>query len=125
MVDTFIMRGEWIDNIDTLPTEIQDKVIADIVRFGTKRDTLYDDDPVVCSLVNMVKGRINNSVVEYEKKLEMSKTAGRKKKYDDKQIYELARQGKTAEEIANELGCSKSTIDKSAGWKNRKNDNFM
>ena len=36
-----------------------------------------------------------------------------------------ARQGKTAEEIANELGCSKSTIDKSAGWKNRKNDNFM
>lgn len=125
MVDTFIMRGEWLDNIDTLPTEIQDKVIADIVRFGTKRNTLYDDDPVVYSLVNMVKGRINNSVVEYEKKLEMSKTAGRKKKYDDKQIYELARQGKTAEEIANELGCSKSTIDKSAGWKNRKNDNFM
>ena len=33
MVDTFIMRGEWLDNIDTLPTEIQDKVIADIVRF--------------------------------------------------------------------------------------------
>ena len=125
MIDTFIMRGEWIDNIATLPADIQDKVLADIVRFGTGRPTLYDNDPIVFSLVNGYKGNMMNTTNEYLKKLEMSKTAGRKKKIDDKRVYELAREGKTAQEVADELGVSKSAIDKNEGWKNRKNDEFV
>ena len=100
MLDTFIMRGEWIDNISTLPAEIQDKVLADIVRFGTGRPTLYDNDPIVFSLVNGYKGSMVNTTNDYKKKIEMSKSAGRKKKIDDKQIYELAKAGKTAQEVA-------------------------
>lgn len=125
MVDTFIMRGEWIDNIDTLPLDMQDKVLAEIVRYGTGKATQYDNDPIVFSIVNGYKGSINNSINEYEKKLEMSKTAGRKKKLDDQKVYELARAGKTAQEVANELGVSKSSIDKSDGWKNRKIEGFV
>ena len=124
MIDTFIMRGEWIDNISTLPAEIQDKVLADIVRFGTGRPTLYDDDPIVFSLVNGYKGSMMNTTNEYLKRLEMSKTAGRKKKIDDKQIYDLAKTGKTAQEVADSLGISKSAVDKSDGWRNRKNEKF-
>ena len=125
MIDTFVMRGEWIDNISTLPPDIQDKVLADIVRFGTGRETLYDDDPIVFSLVNGYKGSMTNTTNEYLKRLEMSKGAGRKKKIDDQRVYELAREGKTAQEIADELGVSKSAIDKNEGWKNRKNDEFV
>ncbi len=125
MIDTFVMRGEWIDNISTLPPEIQDKVLADIVRFGTGRETLYDNDPIVFSLVNGYKGSMTNTTNEYLKKLEMSKGAGRKKKIDDQRVYELAREGKTAQEVANELGVSKSAIDKNDGWRNRKNDEFV
>lgn len=125
MIDTFVMRGEWIDNISTLPPEIQDKVLADIVRFGTGRETLYDNDPIVFSLVNGYKGSMTNTTNEYLKKLEMSKGAGRKKKIDDQRVYELAREGKTAQEVADELGVSKSAIDKNDGWKNRKNDEFV
>lgn len=125
MIDTFVMRGEWIDNIATLPPEIQDKVLADIVRFGTGRPTLYDDDPIVFSLVNGYKGSMTNTTNEYLKKIEMSKTAGRKKKISDQRVYELAREGKTAQQVADELGVSKSAIDKSDGWKNRKNDDFV
>ena len=125
MLDTFIMRGEWIDNISTLPAEIQDKVLADIVRFGTGRPTLYDNDPIVFSLVNGYKGSMMNTTNEYLKKLEMSKTAGRKKKIDDKQIYDLAKAGKTAQEVADTLGISKSAVDKSDGWRNRKNEEFV
>ena len=125
MVDTFVIRGEWLNNIETLPLEMQDKIIAEIVRYGTRNTTRYDNDPVIFSIVNGYKGRIDNSIEDYEKKLEMSKTAGRKKKIDDKAIYDLARQGKTAEQIANELSCSKSSIDKSEGWKNRKSDGFV
>ena len=66
MLDTFIMRGEWIDNISTLPAEIQDKVLADIVRFGTGRPTLYDNDPIVFSLVNGYKGSMVNNTNDYK-----------------------------------------------------------
>ena len=54
----------------------------------------------------------------------MSKTAGRKKKLDSQKVYALAREGKTAQEIADELGVSKSSIDKSEGWKNRREEHF-
>ena len=125
MTDTFVVRGEWLQNISTLPPEMQDKIIAEIVRYGTRQPTLYDNDPIVFSIVNGYKGSIDNSIAEYERKLEMSKTAGRKKKLDDKAIYDLAQQGRTAQEVANELGVSKSSIDKSEGWKQRKNAEFV
>ena len=124
MIDTFIMRGEWLDNIETLPLEMQDKVLAEIVRYGTKKQTKYDNDPIIFSIVNGYKGRIDSTAQDYEKKIEMSKTAGRKKKLDDQKVYELARQGKTEQEVADELGVSKSSIDKCEGWKNRKSNEF-
>lgn len=125
MSDTFIMRGEWIRNIATLPLDMQDKVLAEIVRYGTRQPTMHDDDPIIFSIVNGYKGSIDNSLNDYERKVEMSKTAGRKKKIDDQKVYELAREGKTAQEVADELGVSKSAIDKNEGWKNRKNDEFV
>ena len=124
MIDTFIVRGEWLDNIETLPLDMQDKVIAEIVRYGTRRTTQYDDDPVVFSIVNGYKGRIDSTITDYENKVSMSKTAGRKKKLDSQKVYALAREGKTAQEIADELGVSKSSIDKSEGWKNRREEHF-
>ena len=74
------MRGEWLENIMTLPEEMQDKIIADIARYGTRQPTKYDDDPIVFSIVNGYKGRIDASIQEYEDKISMSKSAGRKKK---------------------------------------------
>lgn len=122
MVDTFIVRGEWLENIETLPLEMQDKILAEIVRYGTRKPMRYEDDAVVFSIVNGYKGRIDSTIRDYESKLDMSKTAGRKKKVDDMKIYELAKQGKTAQIIADELGVSKSTVDKSTGWKMRNQD---
>ena len=43
----------------------------------------------------------------------------------ENRIYTLAREGKTAQQVADALGVSKSAIDKSEGWKNRKNDEFV
>ena len=125
MIDTFIVRGEWLRNIETLPLEMQDKVLAEIVRYGTKSETKYDDDPIIYSIVNGYKGRIDNTTNDYERKVNMSKNAGRRKKIDDTRVYELARAGKTAQEVADELGVSKSAIDKNEGWKNRKKDEFV
>lgn len=117
MVDTFIMRGEWLKNFEGLPLEMRDKIIADIVRYGVGQELEYIDDPVVASIVNMTKGSIDASKGLYDKKLEMSKSAGRKKIVDDSRILELARKGYTAQEVADELGISKSSVDKSDGWR--------
>lgn len=119
MVDTFIMRGEWLKNFEGLPLEMRDKIIADIVRYGVGQELEYKDDPVVASIVNMTKGSIDASKGLYDKKLEMSKSAGRKKIVDNSKILELARKGYTAQEVADELGISKSSVDKSDGWRQR------
>ena len=83
MIDTFIVRGEWLENIETLPLEMQDKVLAEIVRYGTRKPTQYDNDPIIFSIVNGYKGRIDNTIQDYENKVTMSKIAGRKKRLDD------------------------------------------
>lgn len=120
MTNTFIMRGEWLQNIAGMPIEMQDKVIAEIVRYGTGQELVYTNDYVISSIVNMVKGSIDFSIDNYEQKVMNGQKGGRKKKIDDDQIYELARKGMTAQEIADELGVSKSSVDKSEGWKRRK-----
>ena len=125
MADTFIVHKEWLDNIAGLPIEQQDKVIGEFVRYGVGLDSAHSDDAVVQAFVNMLKGRIDYSKEKYQQKVDMSKTAGRKKKVDNQQIYDLAREGKTSTEIATILNVSKSSIDHSDGWKNRKEDTFV
>lgn len=120
MTNTFIMRGEWLQNIAGMPIEMQDKVIAEIVRYGTGQELVYTDDYVISSIVNMVKGSIDFSIDNYEQKVMNGQKGGRKKKIDDDQIYGLAIKGMTAQEIADELGVSKSSVDKSEGWKRRR-----
>lgn len=117
---TFVVHKEWLDSIAGLPVEQQDKIIADMVRYGTEMEIVHDDDPITQAFVNILKSRIDFSKDKYSKKVEMSKTAGRKKKVDDIEIWRLAQEGKNSDEIAEILGCSKSSVDHSAGWRNRK-----
>ena len=121
---TFVVHKDWLDSIKGLPVEQQDKIIADFVRYGTEMELVHDEDPVTQAFVNILKGRIDHSKELYKQKVEMSKTAGRKKKIDDAAVYKMAKDGKTSTQIAEALGCSKSAIDHSDGWKNRKNEAF-
>lgn len=125
MADTFIVHKEWLDNIAGLPIEQQDKVIGEFVRYGVGLDSAHGDDAVVQAFVNMLKGRIDYSKEKYQQKVDMSKTAGRKKKINDQQIYDLAKSGKSSTEIANILEVSKSAVDHSEGWKHRKESEFV
>lgn len=118
---TFVMHKEWLDSIAGLPVEQQDKIIAEIVRYGTGSELVYEDDPVIAAFVNLLKSRIDFSKTKYNQKIEMSKSAGRKKKIDDEEVLRLAREGKSAQQIADILGCSKSSVDHSEGWRSRKN----
>ena len=123
---TFVVHSEWLDCIANLPVEQQDKIIAEIIRYGTGVEMAHSDDVITQAFVNMVKGRIDYSKDKYAQKVEAGTTAGRKKKVNDNEIWNLAHnEGKKSEEIAHILGCSKSAVDHSNGWKQRNEDVFF
>lgn len=122
---TFIVHSEWLENISCLSVEQQDKVIAEIIRYGTGLELAHEDDAVVQALVNMTKNRIDFSKDKYAQKVNAGKTSGRKKKINDEEIWKLAQSGKSSDEIAKILDCSKSSIDHSDGWKNRGNPAYL
>jgi hypothetical protein len=116
---TFIVHRDWLDAIEMLPIEQQDKIIADIIRHGTELPAAHADDPNVVSYVNLLRGRIDASKNDYAKKIENGKTNGRKKMLDSKEVYRLAQLKKSAKEIAIELGVGVDSIYHDDGWKNR------
>lgn len=123
---TFIVHSEWLDCIEGLPLEQRDKVIAEIVRYGTGMESCYPDDAVVQALVNMVKKRIDFSKDKYAQKIEAGNSTGRKKTVSNEKIWQLAHdEGRKSAEIAEILGCSKSAVDHSEGWARRKDDNYF
>lgn len=122
---TFIFHSEWLDAISKLPQVQQDKIIADLVRFGCDKDLGYVDAPEVNSYVEILKGRIAFSKEKYQEKVSKGEKYGAKKRVQSQRIYELAREGKGSAEIAAILGVSKSTVDHSEGWAKRKTDGIV
>ena len=123
---TFVFYGDWLDNIKGLPVDVQDKIIADIVRYGVEEEMQYTDDMTVQMAVNFTKRAIDSTKNKYKEKIEMGRVGGKaKRKIDDKAIYDLARQGMKSDEIAKNLNVSKSSVDHSEGWKNRNNEDFV
>lgn len=53
--NNFIFYANWLDNIRSLPVQVQDKIISDIVRYGTDNMTMHDDDPMVDMAVSFTK----------------------------------------------------------------------
>lgn len=121
-MSNFVFYRNWLDNIKDLPIEIQDKIIADIVRYGVEEEMAHRDDMTIAMAVNFTKRAIDDSKAKYQAKIEFGKTNGRAKKADDKRIHELARTGMKSNEIAATLGISKSSVDHSEGWKQRKGE---
>ena len=123
---TFIFYGDWLNSIKGLPVDIQDKIIAEIVRYGVEEEMQHTDDMTVQMAVNFTKRAIDDSKNKYKEKIEMGKVGGKaKRKVDDRAIYDLARQGMKSDEIAKNLNVSKSSVDHSEGWKNRNNEEFV
>lgn len=123
---TFIVHKDWLTAIEALPIEQQDAVIAELVRYGTELPAQHEDDPVITSMVNLVKGKIDYSKDKYAQKVGAGKNSGRQRKYSDKQIYEIAQEHiNDAQAVADILGCSKSTVNHSEGWRRRKETDIV
>ena len=122
---TFIARKEWLDAIQLLPIEQQDKIIADIIRYGAELPAAHADDPNVVSYVNLLKGRIDANKNDYAKKVENGKANGRKKILNSNEVWLKAREGAKASIIAAELGVSEASIYHDEGWRQRNNPKWI
>ena len=119
---TFIWHSDWFKKLDkNLTKEQEDAIIAEIARAGSELELKHKDDPFISTIVNIMLDKIEFSKDKYRQKVNASKTAGRKKRFSDKLIYETIKEkGYTiSEEVANFLKCSKSTVDHSNGWCHR------
>ena len=123
-IDTFVFHKKIFEHIAALDPEMQQKIVYEVCRCGVGLEA-STSDPFVISMVNVIRGSIDSTKAAYMNKVNMSKGAGRKKKYSDEMIWELARKGADVFTIANELQCSESTVRHSEGYRNRNNANFM
>lgn len=114
--ETFIVHSEWLDCISQMPIEVQDKIIADFVRYGCRRPQCYMKDEHINTCVNLLKSRIDYSIDKY--KGNVKKGEGNKKT-NDQMIYDMARQGYNAQEIADYFGVKKNTIQHKSAWLRR------
>ena len=119
--NTFVVHADWLDAIDKLPLEAQDKIIADCIRYGCRRELQHAEEPDINSFVNLLKGRIDHSIDKWQGKVDQGKS---KIKATDQEVYAYARQGFSAQEIADMAGVKKNTIQHKQGWIHRHEDNW-
>lgn len=117
---TFVVHSEWLDDLEDLDVERQDQIIADIIRAGCEREMAHSTDKELVSKVKTYLRAITYSKKKYEDSKEQGNRGGRTKKIDDAKIEELAKAGYSSKQIAEMLNCSKSAVDHSDGWRNRK-----
>lgn len=123
---TFIVHKEWLDSIAGLPVDQQDKIIADVIRYGVELPAQYESDPVVNAFVNLLKGRIDYSKDKYAQFVANGTKGGRPKKARDEEVWKLAKTGMSASDIAKQLGYKDpSSITHNEGWRQRKNEEFI
>ena len=108
----FIFYSDWLDSISALDVDMQNKIIGEWARYACERPLLYKDDPIIFTMANQRFGAIDASKASYQNRVAQGKTGGKKAKIDREKAIELKQSGMyTNQEIADMLGCSKSTID--------------
>ena len=110
---TFVFYSEWLDSIENLSVDQQDKIIGEWARHGCKRPLKHlEDEPLLSSFAAQRFGAIDASQDKYEKRVAAGKTGGRKVTYDVQKATEMKRSGLYSnQEGADAVGIGVSTIN--------------
>ncbi len=119
----FVFYQNWRDFVLGLSSEAdQLELLRAIMNYGVTGE--YDEDsmsPIVRNVfVTMIKPAIDRAQKNYNDSVEYGKTHGRPKTVNDDAIRDLAKSGMKAQEIADQLKTSVTSVYKSKGWKERK-----
>jgi hypothetical protein len=114
--ENFIFYGSWKEHLNGLKElcgeDVAKEVAWQIISYGTAKEFDTDDQKII----NMVNGMCRDLIISAKKRREASiangKQGGRPKKYNLDDMLALRDQGLSSQEIADNLGCSVKTVQR-------------
>ena len=111
--DSAIIYESIYKTIELIPdTELKWEAIKGILKYSFYGEELNSDNPLVQMVYTSAFPSIRNAVERYERAVEDGKRGGRPSTVDKEKVLQLKKQGKTYQEISDELDCPKNTIKK-------------
>lgn len=114
--ENFVFYADWIDVIkaydDSGQSDLAGELTKQIVYYGVTGE-MTSTDPIITGLVNaMCVALIEKSKNRYNACKSNGQRGGRPKQFDKDTIMQLRDQGLSHQEIADQMGCSKKTVQR-------------
>jgi hypothetical protein len=114
--ENFVFYGSWKEHLNGLKElcgdDVAKEVAWQIINYGTYKDFDTNDQKII----NMVNGMCRDLIDSAKKRREASvgngRQGGRPKKYTVEEMLALRDQGHTLPDIADILGCSVKTVQR-------------
>ena len=115
----FIFFESWDKYLDTLEEDKDinyvNAVARAIIKYGLYGDCKTDDETIKRKVDAVCSDVINNTKARYAASVRNGSMGGRPTKYSSETIRQLREQGLTQQQIADQLGCSKRTVQRALG----------
>ncbi len=118
-IHNFVFYASWYELIEAYDNAGQPEMAAEIakqiVNYGVTGQ-ITTDNPLIIGIINaMCTTLIDKSKSRYAMSISNGSKGGRPAKYNKDEMRQLKEQGLTQQEIADQLGCSKKTVQRALG----------
>ena len=112
----FIFFESWDKYLDTLEEDRDinyvNAVARAIIKYGLYGDCQTDDETIKRKVDAVCSDVINNTKARYAASVKNGGTGGRPLQFDSDVVKQLHAQGLSIREIADQMGCSKRTVQR-------------
>ena len=116
MASKFIFFESWDKYLDTLEEDRDinyvNAVARAMIKYGLYGDCKTEDETVVRRVDAVCSDLMNSTKARYAASVSNGRQGGRPMRYDPETIRQLSAQGLSQQEIAEQLGCSKKTVQR-------------
>lgn len=119
MPNKFIFFESWDRYLDTLEEDRDinyvNAVARAIIKYGLYGDCMTDDQTIARKVDAVCSDLMNNTKSRYALSIQNGSTGGRPMQFDPEVAKQLRAQGLSQQEIADQMGCSKKTVQRKLG----------